>query len=94
MPIHNFLKEKGYAYPTVTITLEKVTLATDEISIPIPCCSTKHGDTDTKNCSVEPSYACLNDLDRTYKGALARATSQHVPAVVCGLHGELSPEKR
>ena len=36
MPIIVYLKEKGYAYPTVVITPDKVTLTTDEIGIPIP----------------------------------------------------------
>lgn len=79
IPIHKFLKEKGYAYPTVTITLDRVKISTDEISIPVPY--------------VDHSCASLNDLDRTYKGTLARATSQHAPPVVCGLHGEFSLEK-
>ena len=46
LPIVDFLKEKGYAYPTVVITPEKVKLTTDEISIPIPYSEIKHDDTD------------------------------------------------
>ena len=45
IPIANFLKEKGYAYPSVVITPSKVTLTTDEAGIPLLCEAT-HDDMD------------------------------------------------
>jgi len=35
LPLVEYLKRKGYPYPTIVITLEKIKLTTDEIGIPL-----------------------------------------------------------
>lgn len=62
-PIIVYLKEKGYAYPTVVIKPERVTLTTDEMSIPIPYINTKQANMD----DAVTDCASKTELQQTFE---------------------------